>query len=491
MYCHFNITFSPLRKKDFSLLHRWFQVPHVKRWYARGETYTLKMIQEKYLLRIKSPEKIPNFIVLSDNHPIGYIQLYRVDSSLPDSIADYHHPLFKKYAPHDIAGIDLFIGDENFLHKGYGKIILTEFIEHFIKNNFLALVVDPYKENEAAINFFKQMKFIEMKSTPLDSQYLLLVLDIDNRDSTDAVNFPSEFTERVVSAFGEPGRIWLESLPEQMKYAESKFHIKVGNRLSHLSYNYVANAIQSDGQEIIVKFSPPSNDFMLEIQALEFMRGSGVVELIGVDKEKRIALLEKLIPGQMLAKISDDSQATYIAASVMKRLWKPINPAYHDFPTTQEWFYRFNHPIKTPPDFPKGLIDKANEIAKNLHQSLSELVLLHGDLHHQNILSAKRESWLAIDPKGVIGEREYEVGALLRNPIPDIATKMNTKEVLARRVESLAEILEFNPYKIIAWSFCQAVLAAIWCLDETANEWKHFIKCAVALNEIGQKMNAL
>src|SRR5438067_1309862 len=64
-------------------------------------------------------------------------------------------------------------------------------------------------------------------------------------------------------------------------------------------------------------------------------------------------------------------------------------------------------------------------------------VLLHGDLHHENILAAARQPWLAIDPKGVVGEPAYEAGALLRNPLPWLLEQPDPRGVTARRVADL------------------------------------------------------
>lgn len=72
--------------------------------------------------------------------------------------------------------------------------------------------------------------------------------------------------------------------------------------------------------------------------------------------------------------------------------------------------------------FPRKLIDFALKASKELLVSSGEQVLLHGDLHHYNILSSARNSWLAIDPKGGIGEREYEICALMRNPGSNLIT---------------------------------------------------------------------
>jgi aminoglycoside 6'-N-acetyltransferase len=153
------IHFKLLTESDLPLLHDWFQKPHVKQWYARGENYTLDMIRKKYLPRILNPESTPNFIVYTDNIPIGYIQLYCVKDSLPDGVTDYNHPLFDSLKPNEMGGVDLFIADEDYLKKGYGTLTLTNFIKEHIQNKFTLLVTDPLKSNKNAIQFFKRNGF--------------------------------------------------------------------------------------------------------------------------------------------------------------------------------------------------------------------------------------------------------------------------------------------------------------------------------------------
>lgn len=154
-----SIDFKLLTENDLPLLYNWFQKPHIRKWYARGESYTLDMIKEKYRPKILNSESIPNFIVYADNIPIGYIQLYCVSNSLPDGVTDYNHLLFNNFKPNEIAGIDLFIADENYLKKGYATLALTNFIKAYVQNKFTLLVTDPLKSNKNAIQFFERNGF--------------------------------------------------------------------------------------------------------------------------------------------------------------------------------------------------------------------------------------------------------------------------------------------------------------------------------------------
>jgi streptomycin 6-kinase len=93
-------------------------------------------------------------------------------------------------------------------------------------------------------------------------------------------------------------------------------------------------------------------------------------------------------------------------------------------------------------------------------------VLLHGNLHHDNILCAEREPWLAIDPKGLIGELAYETGALLRNLWPAILAEPDPARLIARRIDQLAEEVAFERARVRDWGMAQAVLSAWWFIED-------------------------
>src|SRR6202040_3906156 len=145
------------------------------------------------------------------------------------------------------------------------------------------------------------------------------------------------------------------------------------------------------------------------------------VRVLDSDRDCGIMLLERVEPGQTLASLADDEQATRVAAAMMRELRRPLPPEA-PFPTVSHWADGLTELRKrfdggTGP-FPADLIDQAESLFRELLSSAEPSVMLHGDLHHFNILSARRQPWLAIDPKGLAGEPAYEVGALLRNPGP-------------------------------------------------------------------------
>lgn len=131
--------------------------------------------------------------------------------------------------------------------------------------------------------------------------------------------------------------------------------------------------------------------------------------------------------------------------------------------------------------FPAYLLEAAEDIFAEFVPGQGEQVLLHGDLHHWNILSATRQPWLAIDPKGVIGEREYDTGAILRNPWGKRFAFQELKSIQSRRVDILCEMLAFDRERVLGWGKAQAVLSAWWSVEDEGSSWEPALAYAEAL----------
>lgn len=298
---------------------------------------------------------------------------------------------------------------------------------------------------------------------------------------------PRDWARRVVEVHGLEGETWLKELPTLIESCARRWSLAVGAPFAGLSYNYVAPAVRAGGEDVILKLSVPDREHLTEIEALRLFDGRGIVRLLEADGEKGVMLLERLRPGRPLALLEDDEQATVIAAEVMEQLWLPA-PEEHDFPTVADWASgldrlrrRFGGGVGP---FPAALVETAEFLFAELIGSTTETMLLHGDLHHHNILTARRQPWLALDPKGVVGEAAYETGALLRNPMPDLLQVPRLGRVLARRLDILAERLGFERERIAGWGVAQAVLAAWWSFEDHGHGWEEWITCARYLADL-------
>jgi len=200
-------------------------------------------------------------------------------------------------------------------------------------------------------------------------------------------------------------------------------------------------------------------------EVLSAFQGNGVVR--AYEYVEGAVLLERLNPGSSLVAFAvdgRDDEATDILADVVGRMRgcePPKNCA-----TVQEWAKGFELYAATgDSQIPMHLVDEGRRWYLDLCVSQREPHLLHGDLHHYNVLFDSGRGWLAIDPKGVVGETEYEIGAALRNPFeaPDLFT---SPLCLQKRLERFSERLNLDFNRVVAWAFAQAVLSAIWEIED-------------------------
>jgi streptomycin 6-kinase len=300
------------------------------------------------------------------------------------------------------------------------------------------------------------------------------------------MDLPDSFVRTISEAFGAKGVAWLKRLPALVAECERRYALTILPPFA-LSYNYVAPAVRADGADVALKLGVPNPELLTEIVALRHYGGRGIVQLLDADEEQGILLLERLKPGTTLLSLADDEEATAIAAQVMGRLWRPP-PAGHSFPSVARWaagMARLRHEFDGGSGpFPARLVALAEALFADLLGSMGGPVLLHGDLHHENILRAERQPWLALDPKGVVGEPAYEVGALLRNPLPQLLSWTRPERVQARRVDILAEILGFDRQRMVAWGVAQAVLSAWWSYEDHGHGWEPAIACAELLAKL-------
>ena len=222
---------------------------------------------------------------------------------------------------------------------------------------------------------------------------------------------------------------------------------------------------ERDSSRVVVKIIKQLGDEWHSGDILRAFDGDGVVKVL--ESEAGAILLERLDPGDELVKLvrdGNDEQATEILAQVINQLANHAAP--QGCPTVFDWALGFDRYLCTNHEqLPKALVHKAHDLYQHLAKSSSRTMLLHGDLHHYNVLFDARRGWVAIDPKGVVGELEYEVGAIVRNP-NEPQDFFGSPEIIERRLGILTNVLQLDYRRTLQWSFAQAVLSAIWGVED-------------------------
>jgi RimJ/RimL family protein N-acetyltransferase len=165
------LRFRALAPDDLRLVHEWLQRPHVKQWWSDRETY--EAVVEHYLPAIEGSDPTDLYLALLDERPIGMVQTYQV-SDYPEYAA-----LVGVGAGEGVAGVDLFIGDEELVGQGVGSELLRCFVDEvvFASPATTACIADPDERNVASIRAFEKAGFhvVRTFADPEDEQTHALV----------------------------------------------------------------------------------------------------------------------------------------------------------------------------------------------------------------------------------------------------------------------------------------------------------------------------
>jgi streptomycin 6-kinase len=220
-----------------------------------------------------------------------------------------------------------------------------------------------------------------------------------------------------------------------------------------------------EGVPVVLKIARQNGDEWRGGEIAAAFGGRGSVQVH--EHADGAVLLERLSPGTPLADLAlsgRDDEATEILAIVLGKM-SPADPP-PTCATIEAWGFAFErHLASGDRRVPCDLVQHAQRVYAELAASQRNPSLLHGDLHHYNVLLDKERSWLAVDPKGVVGELEYEIGAAMRNPWerPELAASPDTIE---RRLARFRDALGIDVDRARAWSFAQGVLSAIWSVED-------------------------
>ncbi|OWP51841.1 aminoglycoside phosphotransferase family protein [Pseudomonas nitroreducens] len=155
----------------------------------------------------------------------------------------------------------------------------------------------------------------------------------------------------------------------------------------------------------------------------------------------------------------EDDQASRIACDVVRHLHRPRGKPLPELIDLRQWFRDLAPAARRY----GGLFPRCLETAEALLASEQDRSVLHGDVHHDNILDFGPRGWLAIDPKRLHGERLFDYANLLCNP--DLPTSRERTRFL-RQLDVIVEHAGVDRRRLLEWVLAFAGLSAAWFLDD-------------------------
>lgn len=301
---------------------------------------------------------------------------------------------------------------------------------------------------------------------------------------------PDSLAETAVRIFGDAGRDWIERFPGILAQCTERWRLSLDGPPAGLSINYVAYATTDSGENVVLKVGVPHRELRTEIEALRLYDGRRMVRRLDSDLVLGAMLLDRLSPGWMLTKLGDNVQETIVAAGIMKSLPIPC-PSGNGLPTFGEWidraFARLRRDYRADcGPLGRRLVEHAERAFQEIEDSKRTDVLLHGDLHHENILFDHRFGWTAIDPKGVIGDPCLEVGRFIQNQLPKTMPLAEKQRRIEERVGILSAELSESRERIRLCALVDKVLSLAWCLEDSylPHGWDDEVAVAHMLSRI-------
>ena len=285
-----------------------------------------------------------------------------------------------------------------------------------------------------------------------------------------ALHLPESSRKKIEQTFGERGTKWLQNFSELMSRCIEKWSLTNCTIFERVSINVICFAQSPVFGQVALKVGVPHNELFTEMKTLGIFGGRNSCKCYDYDIELGASLLERIIPGIDLTELADDREQLVIAADVISRIPTPLE-GDHGLPTYADWIERAFKKTReeyNPEPRMLSFMAEAEVLFAEVYTAERPRVLLHGDLHHLNILEDQHGQWKAIDPQGVIGVACLESARFIENHI-DYQIKRNPQMSRAEIFQYLDETVAVFAHKfgetrriIASCLFILHVLSTCW-----------------------------
>ncbi|MEU9090554.1 aminoglycoside phosphotransferase family protein [Streptomyces sp. NPDC048428] len=276
------------------------------------------------------------------------------------------------------------------------------------------------------------------------------------------VEIPEAFARGTVGREGAPGAAWIAGLPAVVDELCGRWECVPDGEVMYGGVGLVVPVRRRGAADAVLKVSFPHPGNVHEPDAFAAWDGRGAVRLYERDGERFAMLLER-VGTSHLGEVEDDDEVVRVAGLISRRLAVPAPPG---LPRLREQAGAWEEQVRKDAvelrhSLSRHVLDAAVATARELGGSQPDF-LIHGDLHARNILRAGREPWLAVDPKGYVGDPAYDGGTLLKSRAVSLLGAEDLRRAADRTLDVFTEAAELDRERTRRWAQLHAVQAAFW-----------------------------
>lgn len=272
---------------------------------------------------------------------------------------------------------------------------------------------------------------------------------------------PDEFAKNTIAREGEAGRRWIAALPGLVEALCARWGLVEEGPVLHGYLGLVVPA-RRGAEHCILKISWIEESTTDEAAALAAWAGQGAARLLAAEPAQGALLLERLDYRRSLNDL-DIAAALGVAGRLLRRLAIPAPPGFRTVPA---WATAVAHnlPLRWEQygrPLPRAWLDQARDLAIQLGGACAQGLLVNYDLHYADVLAGRREPWLAVDPKVVVGDPEFGIAQLLWTRLEDIEGQGG----LAYHFDALTEAAGLDPVRARGWTLVRCADYWLWGLS--------------------------
>jgi streptomycin 6-kinase len=272
---------------------------------------------------------------------------------------------------------------------------------------------------------------------------------------------------RSQAVLGDDWAAWLDGLPRLVAEVADDWELTFDGEPTHGFCALVVAVRTVSGRPAVLKVGFPHDESEHEHLALQHWHGNGAVSLLRADPRRAALLLERLHPEDLTCLW--DIEACEVVAGFYGRLHVPAPPQLRTLTSYVERWTTALASLPRDAPAPRRLVEQAVSLGRSLAADpASTGILIHTDLHYENVLAADREPWLVIDPKPMSGDPHYEVAPLLWNRWDEVVASGNVRDAVRRRFHTVVDAAGLDEDRARDWVVVRQVHNLMWTCEDAA-----------------------